>query len=323
MAQTLAGSSLHCQTFLGYVGWALYWFQPTPQGDKVCNPLELSLADLHGAHQGIDRMQAQVREAVYWPSIDTDIADYVHQCTICTKHKTSPAQPMLPRGVPDGPWQEIMADYFTHKDKEYLLICDQFSKYPFLYKVSTKSTQSYVHASWRSYCSMAHHSCSYRQWATLCVWGTHTILTVSPHRTLHFSPHFPRSNGFIECQVQTLKTALSTGQGSHKTLEDVLLDLQSTLIGPNMPSPHEILHNRMFQCLSKPSQPVDMESVRNYLLSHRQSQKTYFDRAHGVHGLTELGPGQELLFRSLVENEYIPGTIVRWATMQHSYIMEA
>ena len=90
-----------------------------------------------------------------------------------------------------------------------------------------------------------------------------------------------------------------------------------------MPSPCEILHNKTFQHPTKPSQPVDMESVRNYLLSHRQSHKMYCDRAHGAHNLIELGPGQEVLFRSLVENEYIPRTITEYATMLYSYIMEA
>ena len=116
------------------------------KGTRVCIPLELlshTLADLHGAHQGINRMQAQMREAVYWPGIDADITDYAHWCTICTKHKASPpAQPMLPRDIPNGPWQEITTDYLTHKGKEYLLVCNLFSKYPFLYKVSTKSGQS-------------------------------------------------------------------------------------------------------------------------------------------------------------------------------------
>ena len=102
--------------------------------------LDCTLADLHGAHQGIDRMQAEVRMAVYWPGIDADIVDYVCWCTICTKRKASPlAKPMLPRDVPDGPWQEIAADYLTHQGKEYLLICNVFSKYPFLYKVANKS----------------------------------------------------------------------------------------------------------------------------------------------------------------------------------------
>ena len=46
------------------------------KGAWVCIPPELlncTLADLHRTHQGIDRMQAQAKEAVYWPSIDADI----------------------------------------------------------------------------------------------------------------------------------------------------------------------------------------------------------------------------------------------------------
>ena len=116
------------------------------KGTRVCIPPELldhTLADLYGAHQGINRMQAQVREAVYWPGIDDDIADFACQCTICTKHKVSPpTQPMLPRDVPEGLWQEITVDHLTHQGKEYLLISILFSKYPFLYKVSTKSVHS-------------------------------------------------------------------------------------------------------------------------------------------------------------------------------------
>ena len=75
---------------------------------RVCISPELlnhTLADLHRAHQCISRMQAQAREAVYWPGIDANIANHVCQCTICTKHKASPpAQPMLPWDIPDGPW---------------------------------------------------------------------------------------------------------------------------------------------------------------------------------------------------------------------------
>ena len=79
---------------------------------------------------------------MYWPGIDADRVDYVCQCTICTKHEASPpAQPMFPRDVPNGSWQDIAVDYLTHQGKEYLLSCDVFSKYPFLYMVATKSTQ--------------------------------------------------------------------------------------------------------------------------------------------------------------------------------------
>ena len=53
----------------------------------ILEMLNHTLADLYAVHQGINRMQIQAREAVYWTSIDADI---VHSCTICTKHKASP-----------------------------------------------------------------------------------------------------------------------------------------------------------------------------------------------------------------------------------------
>ena len=65
-----------------------------------------------------------------------------------------------------------------------------------------------------------------------------------------------------------------------------------------------------------------MESVRNYLLSHKQSQKTYFNKAHGPCDLLVQDPGQEVLFQSPVENKYISGTITDRATTPCSYIIE-
>ena len=90
-----------------------------------------------------------------------------------------------------------------------------------------------------------------------------------------------------------------------------------------MPSLHEILHNRSIQWPGRPSQPIDMEQVRNFLISHKQAQCDQFNKAHGVWGLTELPPGQEVLFKSQTGNEYIPGTITEKATAPHSYYIEA
>ena len=137
------------------------------------------------------------------------------------------------------------------------------------------------------------------------------------------SPHFPRSNSFIEHQVCMIKTTHHTSQDSRKTLEYLLLDLHSTPIEPNMPSPREILHNRTLQCPGRPSTPDDMESVRNYLLSRKQSQKVKFDRAYGACELQQLGPGQEVLFWFPSDDAYIPRSIVNKATVPCSYIVEA
>ena len=270
-------------------------------------------------------MQTQAREAVYWPDIDADIANYFSQCTICTKHKASPpAQAMLPRDVPYGPWQEIAVDYLTHKGRDYLLSCDLFSKYPLLYKVSTKSAQSLclhlldAHLSvWTTVPNL------YRQQPTICIWGACRIPSVPPHRPFHILPPLPQVQWFHGETSTNHKNCAKHSPGFAQALEDVLLDLWLTPIGPNMPSPQEILHNRTFKHPTKPSQPVEMESARNYLLSRKQSPKTYFDKAHGACDLPELGPGQEVLFWSPAKDEYIPRTIIESTTVLHSYVIEA
>ena len=81
----LVYSTVYCLTLRGWpecrqqVSWIARHFWGAPEelsidgslllkGIRVCIPLELLdciLVDLYGAHQGIDRIQAQVREAVY------------------------------------------------------------------------------------------------------------------------------------------------------------------------------------------------------------------------------------------------------------------
>ena len=94
------------------------------KGDRVCilpKLLDRILADLHGAHQGSEKLQAQGQVLVYWPGTDADITDYVKRYPLHTRHKaTQPVQ-------------------LLYKGKDYLLICDLFNNYPFLYKTTTKS----------------------------------------------------------------------------------------------------------------------------------------------------------------------------------------
>ena len=108
-----------------------------------------------------------------------------------------------------------------------------------------------------------------------------------------------------------------------KTLDDVLLSLRSSPIGPNLPSPREILHNHTEECPGQPSHPVDCEQVRNYLLDKKATQKEYHDKNHNARPLSELEPGQKILFLSpREENQYIEGTITTKAATPRSYYLE-
>ena len=93
-----------------------------------------------------------------------------------------------------------------------------------------------------------------------------------------------------------MKTSLATATTSGRTLDDVLLSLRSTPIGPNLPSPREILHNHTEEYPGQPSHPVNCEQVRNYLLDKKATQKEYHDKSHNTKPLSELEPGQKVLF---------------------------
>ena len=118
-----------------------------------------------------------------------------------------------------------------------------------------------------------------------------------------------------------MKTSLATATTSGKTLDGVLLSLGSTPISPDLPSPSEILHNHTGECPGQPSKPVNCEQVRNYLLEKKATQKQYHDKSHNVKPLSELKPGQKVLFLSpREENQYIKGTITTKAATQSYYI---
>ena len=141
------------------------------------------------------------------------------------------------------------------------------------------------------------------------MWGICPVLATTAHWPHHLFPTLPL------IQWTTIDASTS--------LEDLLLDLWSTLIGPSMPSPWEILHSRTIQCPSKPSTTVDMEHIWDYMIAKKQDQKQYFDRAHNARELKKLDPNQEILFLSPIENAYIPRTIIDRTSSPHSYYIEA
>ena len=108
---------MHSTSFLGFQDQLIIKDGVLMKGNRVCVPPELqdrTLYDLHNGHLGVEKMTHLARSTMHWQGIDADIADYVRCCTTCAKHKAlQTVQPRLPCNIPDGPWQEIVADYFT------------------------------------------------------------------------------------------------------------------------------------------------------------------------------------------------------------------
>ena len=258
------------------------------------------LHDLHEGHKGIEKMQHLACDKIYWQGMVADITEYVKNCKICTKHKTMQAiQPMILRDIPEGPWQDLTADFFHHNNLDYLLIADTLCKYPFLYKVSSKAVEPLT----LKLKSLISQSGPPRRLSTDSgpPFSSETFAKFMQQQHIEditSSPHYPKSNGFIERQIKTITTALSTGHDSKLPIEDVLLNISTQPIGPNLPSPWEILYNCIEACPGKPSTPVDMEAVRNYLITKKNMQKECHDKTHNAKPPPDLTQGQEVLFLS-------------------------
>ena len=62
--------------------------------------------------------------------------------SISIDHKaTTVNQLILTREFPEGSWQESATDFFTFDNKEYLPIGNTFSKYPFIFKITSKTSE--------------------------------------------------------------------------------------------------------------------------------------------------------------------------------------
>ena len=76
------------------------------------------------------------------------------------------------------------------------------------------------------------------------------------------SPGYPRSNGFIEWHIQTVKNMLSKSSNT-RSFQEVLADLRTTRIGTGLPSPAEILHGR--NLTTRVQAEIDIKAIRSVL----------------------------------------------------------
>lgn len=97
------------------------------------------LKQLHAGHPGMERMKAFARSYVFWPSIDSDIEDYVRRCSRCAAVAKSPIKTTLSSWpIPSQPFSRVHMDYAgPFKGKYFLVIVDALTKWPEIYCTSS------------------------------------------------------------------------------------------------------------------------------------------------------------------------------------------
>ena len=239
------------------------------KGPRLIIPGELQeeyLSRLHEGHLSASKVQENAQQHMYWTGIDADIEDYTKQCIRpmyqeCIKRSQVAKEPLQPHDIPEGPWKKLGIDYFAFDGNSYVLIYDYFSKFPFLYRAKT------------SFWSLRDHLIdlfSIEGYPDEIVSDNGPLFQSKEfakflsglgikHTTS--SPGYPRSNGFIERHIQTVKNMLSKSSNT-QSFQEVLAPLRTTRIGTGLPSPAEILHGRN---LTRAQAEIDIKAICSVL----------------------------------------------------------
>ena len=272
------------------------------KGPRLIIPGELQeeyLSRLHEGHLSASKVQENAKQHMYWTGIDADIEDYTKRCQECIKRSQVPKEPLQPHDIPEGPWRKLGIDYFAFDGNSYVLICDYFSKFPFLYRAKT------------SFWSLRDHLID-----LFSIEGYPDEIVSDngpPFQSKEFakflsglgikhttsSPGYPRSNGFIERHIQMVKNMLSKSSNT-RSFQEVLADLRTTRIGTGLPSPAEILHGR--NLTTRAQAEIDIKAIRSVLqerqlkmmLDHNMSRRAKKARPLVVGARCHvLGPGNQ------------------------------
>ena len=215
------------------------------KGNQVIIPDQLRhniLEQLHASHQGIDKTKKLARECVFWSGMPKSVENICASCHLCQKmlHQQTP-QPLHPHERPMPPWVKVGSDIFTIGSNNFLIISDHFSRYPVVKKLSASATISATKEAFSILGTpreiMSDKGPQFqREYNEFCEqWNIcHTTSSL----------RYPKSNGFIERQIQYIKPIIKKCIASSGDLHLAMLNVRATPISSSLPSPAELMFGR-------------------------------------------------------------------------------
>lgn len=291
------------------------------KGDQIIIPEIMKseiLTLIHQGHMGIQLCQNRAKSAIFWPGMLREIEETVGKCSVCQRHRNAQQrEPLLEYTVPNKPWTKIASDLFHFEGKDFLLVCDYYSKYFEVARLDeTTSGKIIQHLK----IIFARHgipvylvtdngpqyaSRTFKEFAQ--EWNIQHITT---------SPRFPRSNGFIERNVQTVKQLFKKAKECGDDPNISIMNYRATPKGDTGKSPAELLMGRKIRTQLP---MITSNSRPNLTKQHVKSKiKTRYDQ-HS-RSLPELSPGDFIRFRH--DGLWEPAQVLSRAETPRSYIIK-
>ena len=233
-------------------------------------------------------------------------------------------EPLIPHTLPTRPWQYIASDLFEINGKQYLLTVDRYSKYPLVDYMPNPVSSHAVTEKMKTYCAMFGRpdeimtdggpQYSGKQFKEFTKnWGIcHTMS----------SPHYPRSNGFIERHVRHIKPIIRKTIRNGEDIQLTLLNLRATPIDTGLPSPAEMIFGRPIPTmLPQRGMPAPIEQ-RERFAQQQANMKTHHDQSSRHVDLPPLFKGQKVRILDKTSKTWCPGTVLEKCQEPRSYLVE-
>ncbi|XP_062616020.1 uncharacterized protein K02A2.6-like [Saccostrea cucullata] len=286
------------------------------------------MSKAHSSHQGIEASLRKARDSIYWPAVNSEIKDYVQQCSICNEFQSKQTkEPLMIHPIPKLPWSKIGTDLFSIRDKDYLITVDYYSDFWELNELSSTSADTIIK------CLKEHFSRhgipntvisdngpqftndAFRNFAD--EWDFE-------HATS--SPYHSQSNGKAESAVKIAKGIIKKSMKEKEDLWRAILDWRNTPTQDMGCSPAQRLMSRRTRS-SLPIahqllKPEIQKNVQTKIRIKRQRSKQYYDK--GTRPLAELCTGDYLRVKPtrLGDDKWKFGKCVKKHTLPRSYIVD-
>jgi hypothetical protein len=164
---------------------------------------------LHMPHAGLVKTRKAAQQLYFWPGMNAGIADRINGCQSCTEALPSkPAAPLTEPPATSQPMEAVGADLFAAGGKNYLVMVDRFSGFPFVHKMTKTDSASVVRAMQKWFYCFGFPSSirsdggpQFRTDFKKFCWDNGIA-----HETS--SPYYPQSNGLAEAAVKNTKKLL-------------------------------------------------------------------------------------------------------------------
>lgn len=286
---------------------------------------KLTLEKIHVGHQGREKCQSLAKENVFWFGITKDIERVVRECEICNKYaRNQTKQPLLQPELPKRPFEKLAADIFHFEGKNFLLLADYYSKMPFvkaLKSMTSQETVKYIASVFAIHGIPKTLITDNAKQFTCTEFNNFAKEWDFKHITS--SPYHPKSNGFIERMVQTVKLCLKKAKDSQQNPQIALLNLRTTPINSSIPSPAEMLFNRDIRTLLPRVARHNLnktEQIQQRMRQQQVRQKEYYDRTS--RRIPPLAEHQPVFTQNPIEGTWEPATVISPASEPRSYIVK-